>query len=73
MKEGSPAEIAQATKIYETIGVYLGYATAQYREFYDFNYFLILGRVTKGAGAPVDSGLVMHTVQTPEAVKDSGV
>jgi hypothetical protein len=51
MKEGSPAEIVQATQIYQTIGVYLGYATAQFREFYDFNYFLILGRVTKGAGA----------------------
>ena len=40
-------------QIYETIGVYLGYATAQYCEFYDFNYFLILGRVTKGKGGDI--------------------
>jgi len=53
MKEGSPQEIAAATKIYETIGVYLGYATVQFLEFYDFHYFLILGRVTKGKGGDV--------------------
>jgi len=53
MKEGSTKEKAAGTKIYETIGVYLGYATAQYSEFYDFNYFLILGRVTKGSGGDV--------------------
>ena len=34
-------------------GVYLGYATAQYLEFYDFSFFLILGRVTKGAGGDI--------------------
>jgi hypothetical protein len=39
--------VAAATKIYETIGVYLGYATAQFKDFYEFGYFLIVGRVTK--------------------------
>ena len=37
--------VAAATKIYETIGVYLGYATAQFKDFYEF--FLIVGRVTR--------------------------
>ena len=50
---GTADSIAKASKIYESIGVYLGYATAQYLEFYDFSFFLILGRVTKGAGGDI--------------------
>ncbi len=40
----------RAAAIYETIGVYLGYAIAQYAEFYDFGHVLVLGRVMTGAG-----------------------
>jgi len=40
----------RAAAIYETIGVYLGYASAQYAEFYDFGHVLVLGRVMTGAG-----------------------
>ena len=40
----------RAGKIYETIGCYLGFALAQYAEFYDFESALILGRVTTGRG-----------------------
>jgi predicted NBD/HSP70 family sugar kinase len=40
----------RATRIYQTIGVYLGYATAHYADFYDFKHLLILGRVTSGHG-----------------------
>jgi predicted NBD/HSP70 family sugar kinase len=36
--------------IFESIGVYLGYALAQYAEFYDLKHVLILGRVTSGEG-----------------------
>jgi len=43
----------RAAKIYETIGVYLGYTIAFYREFYDFEHMLVLGRVTTGAGGDV--------------------
>ena len=50
---GNADSIVKATKIYETIGVYLGYATAQYLEFYEFSFFLILGRLTKGAGGDI--------------------
>ncbi|HWC59523.1 MAG TPA: ROK family protein [Verrucomicrobiae bacterium] len=39
--------------IYETIGVYLGYTIALYREFYEFEHMLVLGRVTTGAGGDV--------------------
>jgi predicted NBD/HSP70 family sugar kinase len=41
---------ARAAKIYETIGVYLGYTIAHYADFYEFAHMLILGRVTTGAG-----------------------
>jgi predicted NBD/HSP70 family sugar kinase len=44
---------ARAAKIYETIGVYFGYAIAHYADFYDFRHLLILGRVTTGAGGDI--------------------
>jgi len=40
----------RAHKIYETIGVYLGYAVAHLADFYDLENLLILGRVTSGPG-----------------------
>jgi predicted NBD/HSP70 family sugar kinase len=41
---------ARAAKIYQTIGIYLGYTLAHYATFYDFRHALILGRVTTGLG-----------------------
>lgn len=43
----------RAAKIYETIGVYLGFALAHYADFYDFRQTLILGRVTTGRGGDI--------------------
>jgi predicted NBD/HSP70 family sugar kinase len=43
----------RAARIYQTIGVYLGYAVAQYAEFYEFRHLLILGRVTTGPGGAI--------------------
>ena len=40
-----------ARLIFETIGVYLGYALAHYADFYDLSHVLILGRVTSGDAA----------------------
>jgi predicted NBD/HSP70 family sugar kinase len=40
----------RARRIYRTLGVYLGYGTAQFAEAYDFRHILVLGRVTSGAG-----------------------
>ncbi|HVZ80597.1 MAG TPA: ROK family protein [bacterium] len=39
--------------IYESIGVYLGYALAHYAEFYELKQVLILGRVTSGEGGTI--------------------
>ncbi len=49
MANGDP----RAARIYETIGIYFGYAIAHYADFYDFDDLLILGRVTTGRGGDV--------------------
>ncbi len=43
----------RAVKIFETIGIYLGYTIPYYKEFYDFQNLLILGRVTSGTGGDI--------------------
>ncbi|MHB9036450.1 MAG: ROK family protein [Armatimonadota bacterium] len=43
----------RARKIWETIGVYMGYAIAHYAEFYSIKHMLILGRVTSGDGGSI--------------------
>lgn len=40
----------RAADIYETIGVYFGYAVAYYSMYYDIKHVLIMGRVTSGEG-----------------------
>ena len=49
MSKGDP----RAGKIYETIGVYLGWSMAHYADFYEFDDALILGRVTTGPGGEI--------------------
>jgi predicted NBD/HSP70 family sugar kinase len=43
----------RAQRIYETIGVYLGYQIAHFADFYPLRNLLILGRVTSGTGGEV--------------------
>jgi predicted NBD/HSP70 family sugar kinase len=40
----------RARRIYQTIGVYLGYGMAHFADFYDLRHVLVLGRVTSGPG-----------------------
>ena len=49
LQRGDP----RAAKIYETLGVYLGYTIPHYADFYDVQHLLILGRVTSGAGGDI--------------------
>jgi predicted NBD/HSP70 family sugar kinase len=42
-----------ARQIWETMGIYLGYAIAHYADFYDIKHVLILGRCTSGKGGPL--------------------
>jgi predicted NBD/HSP70 family sugar kinase len=39
-----------ATKIWQSMGYYMGYAIAHYADFYDLKHVLILGRCTSGKG-----------------------
>jgi predicted NBD/HSP70 family sugar kinase len=39
--------------IYETIGVWFGYALAHYADFYQIDHVLVLGRVTSGKGGEI--------------------
>ena len=43
----------RARKIYETIGVYFGYAVAYYALFYDIKHVLLMGRVSSGEGGNI--------------------
>ena len=67
MAKGDP----RAAKIYETIGVYLGYAMAHYADFYDFRHALILGRVTTGQGGEIvlDKARQVLNKEFPAAAK----
>jgi predicted NBD/HSP70 family sugar kinase len=40
----------KAVQIWQSMGVYLGYAIAHYADFYDLRHVLILGRCTSGSG-----------------------
>jgi predicted NBD/HSP70 family sugar kinase len=42
-----------AVQIWQTMGVYLGYALAHYAQFYDIKHILILGRCTSGIGGTI--------------------
>ena len=50
VQEKAAAGDPVALRVFETIGVYLGYTIAHYADFYAFAHVLILGRVTSGAG-----------------------
>jgi predicted NBD/HSP70 family sugar kinase len=54
----------RARKIYETIGVYLGYFIAHCAEFYALQNVLVLGRVTSGQGGDVIVEFARQTLRT---------
>lgn len=49
MAEGDP----QMRRVYESLGVYLGYAIAEYAWLYDIRHVLAMGRVTSGPGGEI--------------------
>ena len=54
----------RARKIYETIGVYLGYFIAHCAEFYPLQNILILGRVTSGQGGDIILEVARQTLKS---------
>jgi predicted NBD/HSP70 family sugar kinase len=53
LQELTAAGDPRAVPVYEAIGTYLGYALLDYRDWYDFENVLLLGRVTTGPGGEV--------------------
>mmetsp|Transcript_142923 Transcript_142923/g.249258 ORF Transcript_142923/g.249258 Transcript_142923/m.249258 type:complete len:498 (-) Transcript_142923:195-1688(-) len=66
-----PATEAQVRPLYETIGVYLGYALANWAEFYKIDHVMILGRVSKGKGGDIMLDMAHKVLDTefPELSK----
>jgi predicted NBD/HSP70 family sugar kinase len=50
--------------IYETIGIWFGYALAHYADFYDIDHVLVLGRVTSGRGGEIIVERARHILAT---------
>merc|ERR1719331_628416 len=59
-----PAQEPQVRKLYETVGVYLGYGLAQYCEFYKIDHVMILGRVSKGTGGDLMLSVAKKVLET---------
>ena len=61
----------RARKIYETIGVCLGYGVAHYANLYNLRNLLLLGRVTSGAGGQIILDQADNVLKTefPELVE----
>lgn len=53
LQEKMKAGDETALKVYETIGVCLGYSVAHFADFYELRHILVLGRVTTGAGGDI--------------------
>ena len=62
MAAGDP----RALRVYETVGTYLGYALLEYRDFYDFEHVLLLGRVTSGPGGEVINARARAVLETED-------
>lgn len=58
------ADDPRARRIYETIGVWLGYTLAHYAEFYDLEHVLMLGRVTSGPGGEIVREQALRVLRT---------
>ncbi len=57
-----------ATKIWQTMGIYLGYGIAHYAQYYNIKHVLILGRCTSGRGGDllIEGALKVFTAEFPE-------
>ena len=59
-----------ALKIWQSMGVYLGYGIAHYADFYDIKHVLILGRCTSGCGGDLllEGAKKVFETEVPELV-----
>lgn len=54
----------RALAIFETLGVYLGYALLKYAQFYDLKHVLVMGRVLSGVGGDVLLAVAKQVLET---------
>jgi len=66
LQERMAAADPRAGLVYRTVGSYLGYALLTYREEYDLDHLLLLGRVMSGAGGD----LIIETARAVLAAED---
>ncbi len=66
LQERMAAGDPRADLVYRTVGTYLGYALLTYREHYDLDHLLLLGRVMTGAGGDV----IIETARAVLAAED---
>jgi len=66
-----PSKKESVKQLYVTMGVYLGYALAQYSEFYPIDHVMILGRVSRGEGGDLmlDTAKKVLETEFPEYAK----
>lgn len=64
VQEKLKAGHAGAAKIWQTMGVYLGYGIAHYADFYDMKNVIILGRCTSGEGGVMMLDEAKRVLQT---------
>jgi predicted NBD/HSP70 family sugar kinase len=64
---------ARAERVYETIGTYLGYALLDYRDFYDFDHLLLLGRVMTGPGGDSITNRACEAMQAEDPAAASAL
>jgi predicted NBD/HSP70 family sugar kinase len=64
-----------ARKIWESMGVYLGYALAHYADFYEIKHVLVLGRCTSGIGGDLilDNAVRVLRCEFPELAEQINV
>ncbi len=55
---------AGARRIWQTMGVYLGYGIAHYADFYDLKHVMILGRCTSGTGGVLMADEIRRVLQS---------
>ena len=62
---------AGALKIWQSMGIYLGYGIAHYADFYDIRHVLILGRCTSGRGGDLllEGARKVFEVEFPELLR----
>jgi predicted NBD/HSP70 family sugar kinase len=69
MAAGDP----RAATVYQTIGVYLGHALLDYREFYNLEHLLLLGRVMTGPGGDVIIDLTRAVLRAEDPVAHGAI